>query len=592
MDAYGLKWPDGVDELTVECSMCRRGGYVDSGSVLLGMGYQHHFRRVVSLLIPGFWWNTYSETLLEAWCNHNYIGVAGPASTGKTWVISAFAYATFFIWPEGTGILMSSTSLEGLRMRVWAAMMDVLKRVKKRYPEAPGHVVNYCRRIYAYEPDRAAIEDPRDCIIGIACKDDGGKWKGLGQYAGFKNHRVIGIFDEASMMPRSFWDSASNLSKNPSFKFVAMGNPLSLTDALGVICEPAKEDGGWEGYQEEARTRVWRTRMPGGVAVQLSGLDSPNFRYDKGLNPYPRLITPEAIERDREYYGADSWQYKAMNLGVFPKSESSRRVISRALCESNGAFERPVWSGLTRTWDCVGADISYTPDHGDRSVVVRLRIGDDKDGRRIMAVMDVTVIPVASNKGVTAEQQVAVWVKDYCERNGIPPERFGLDSTGRSSVVSELSKIWSPKIQAIEFGDRPSDRPATADGPRLESELYGKRVSALWFAWRNVISHGQMRGLPEEVFKEGEMRERVIRISGGASAKEDVEPKADTRARMGRSPDLADALVVAIEVARRNGFVISRQSGRNAVRSGHAGVSGRRHNAFRSAMNRLGLVPA
>lgn len=61
-----------------------------------------------------------------------------------------------------------------------------------------------------------------------------------------------------------------------------------------------------------------------------------------------------------------------------------------------------------------------------------------------------------------------------------------------------------------------------------------------------------MRQLAPEVAEDGSYREWGITKSG----KVDVEPKEKTKERMGRSPDLWDALVVAIEVARRNGFVI------------------------------------
>jgi hypothetical protein len=37
----------------------------------------------------------------------------------------------------------------------------------------------------------------------------------------------------------------------------------------------------------------------------------------------------------------------------------------------------------------------------------------------------------------------------------------------------------------------------------------------------------------------------------------DVEPKEKTKQRMGRSPDLWDSFVVALEVARRRGFMIA-----------------------------------
>jgi hypothetical protein len=90
----------------------------------------------------------------------------------------------------------------------------------------------------------------------------------------------------------------------------------------------------------------------------------------------------------------------------------------------------------------------------------------------------------------------------------------------------------------------------------MEKDAYGKMVTALWFAVRAVIESDQMRGLPNDVMEEGMMREWGINRDG----KVDVETKDKTKLRMGRSPDLFDSLVVAVEVARRCGFQITNSS--------------------------------
>jgi hypothetical protein len=78
-------------------------------------------------------------------------------------------------------------------------------------------------------------------------------------------------------------------------------------------------------------------------------------------------------------------------------------------------------------------------------------------------------------------------------------------------------------------------------------------VTALWYSSRLVVEGKQMRKLPREVAEEGSMREWGISRTGLI----DVEPKEKTKERMGRSPDLWDSLVVAIEIARRHGFEIA-----------------------------------
>lgn len=66
-----------------------------------------------------------------------------------------------------------------------------------------------------------------------------------------------------------------------------------------------------------------------------------------------------------------------------------------------------------------------------------------------------------------------------------------------------------------------------------------------------------MRGLSEDCAREGYMRLWTL-VAGN---KMSVEPKKEMKARLNRSPDLADALVTGIEGARRLGFIIGKDSG-------------------------------
>ena len=878
MNLYGIEW-NTRDEALVEAQLYRNGGYMTVGSKRIGNGPLHHFKRLVSLLCPWFSWNVYSDLMADAWANNGLVGIAGPASCGKTYSAGVFAYAEFFAMPRGTSIIMSSITIEGLRLRVWGAMCEILKRVQERRPGAPGYIVHSERRIYPQEPTDEELRDPRDAIMGIACKvgdnfvgvgcfpagtmvdtitgpvpiekikagdfvlsaigyskvlgtsvrntsvlckvhlSDGrtitctpnhrfftqkgwinaltlsessymlsayesmrivrcrDKWqtsflqsllfsemdaqayarasgaregeiredinlekeleccesgkggvdcvanacisnsgehsiesckdesktdrdemetscegrernrsneggitdhgmvprcvlelpcedqeetrnwisnqlqggccirgseasnrsgrrepffyfeKGEGceegffakgawvdrieieelsdsrsrrnnkadnrvynlhvdghpsysvngllahnSYVGIKNANVIGIFDEVSLMPASFWDAISNLKKNPRTKFVAMGNPKDHYDALGKICEP---DCGWDSLPESTHSRSWKTRA-GGVAIQLSGLDTPNGTASDGskcagLNRFPYLITPEQIEQDKQMYGEDSWQFQMMDLGVFPKSASVRRVITREICEKGNAFGEPLWDGRSATADYVGIDAAYSGVGGDRTPLVHIRTGRDINGVSIVSVVNgplliPTLVGLKDDEGkpVPIEQQIVSYVMDYCRARSIYPSHVGYDSTGRGSLAHAFALIWARDTVPVEFGGLPlDDRKVLAHAEKSERDEYGKMVSALWFAWRNLIVQGQMRKLPMSVFEEGTMREYCITKSG----KTDVEPKEDTKKRLGRSPDLADALCVAIEVARRNGFVVGKATGETVARS-------------------------
>lgn len=386
----------------------------------------------------------------------------------------------------------------------------------------------------------------------------GGTFVGLSNYVGLKNDRVILIADEASLMGRGFLDSVSNLRKNPVFKFVCMGNPKETTDALGIAAEPAAEAGGWSGYDPTPKTQVWKTRARNGWGIQLCGYDSPNYDYPRGLNPYPGLITPEQIENDLAYYGESSLQFSMMNLGIMPRDASSRRVITKLLCEQRMAFDAPVWSG--ETIRLASLDPAYKGIGGDRCVLTPLKMGKDTNGKWQLAFDGPQVmVPLDGGSRETSEDQIVRFCMEWCTSRGIAADHFALDATEAGTLVSSFCQIWSPSIVAITFGGAPPDRLIRSGDTKKENEAYGKMVSALWFASYYVIEAGQLRGAPVEAVDEAAMREWKVNNNQSARRKDpviDVEPKKDMKKRMGRSPDLWDSFVAGLELARRLGFVI------------------------------------
>ena len=85
---------------------------------------------------------------------------------------------------------------------------------------------------------------------------------------------------------------------------------------------------------------------------------------------------------------------------------------------------------------------------------------------------------------------------------------------------------------------------------------FSKYVSELWFFTRYVVEAKQAKQLTEELIKDGTAREWTM-TKGNLV---DVEPKDQTKKRMGRSPDIYDAFVVAVEGARRYGFIVTKMA--------------------------------
>jgi hypothetical protein len=161
-----------------------------------------------------------------------------------------------------------------------------------------------------------------------------------------------------------------------------------------------------------------------------------------------------------------------------------------------------------------------------------------------------------------AEDQIAEYCKAEMEKDGVGPENFFFD--GRGSLATRLAALWSPKVNAVEFGGRPTTRPVSndifvnePDGQRRlkrADEHYSKFVSELWLSARYAIESDQIRGLTLDIILDGAPREWK-KVAGDRI---EVEPKKDMKKRTFKSPDFFDMFVTGIEGARRRGFQIQR----------------------------------
>lgn len=560
-----LPWKNN-DRFLIESEMVRRGGMVRGE----GMGLAHHFKCAMAALWPHLDWydrcplqSQWSHLLVENFITEDQVAVLGPASSGKTYISAAFGLAYLWVWPQDTTVMTSTTTKDALDYRIFGSLTELFKEARKIRPWLEGHMVASKHRMpmkpVESDDDDDDLMDKRDGVIGIACKL-GDRWVGMSNYVGLKNKRVLLIADEAHLMAPGFLDSVANLRKNPTFKLFALGNPKDMLDPLGKAAEPASEIGGWNGYAGEKKTSVWRTRS-GGVAIQLCGTDTPNAAYGTGLNPFKAIITPEDIERDLREYGEDSLQMAMMNYGIMPKAGSSKRVIDIQICERNKAFNEPVWQDIDDLVHVAGLDAAYSGTGGDRCVFTHLVFGHDIHGKQLLSFAEPQmIVPINPSLRVEPEVQIAQWVMGACIERKIKPSNFGLDSTGRGTLVSALARLWSPAVIPIEFGGLPDDdRSVSATDTRTEYEVYGKRVTALWYATRLIAEAGQFRRVPMDAVEEAQMREWMVTNNrrGGDAPLIDVEPKDKMKKRISRSPDLWDSACVAVEVARRLGFQIA-----------------------------------
>jgi len=560
------------NDLMWEMEAIRRGGrWYDAQKKTQGLGLAEHYKNACRLIWPQLDWHRWVDL-----CNTEIrrpgakvTVIMGAGSTGKTCVSGWQYLLEYYCRPDDTLVLISSTDMRGLELRVWGEIKMLHEKAVQKFPWLPGYLIDskHCITTDELEEDeiteRIRTRDLRKGVIGIPTVQ-GNKNVGLGKWQGIKQKHIRLIADDCTAMSNTFLSAFANLNSTADFQAIVLGNPDDTLDPLGIAAEPKD---GWGNHMEPDKTAVWDTKFFAGRCVNLVGTDSPNFDYPKNQPPrYPYLVSHKKILETLSAFQPDSFEYFSQCVGVMKIAGLAKRVITRDLCQEFNAGTGCIWDGQKPLIKIAGLDASYG---GDRMPLGHIEFGRCVDGKTRIKIYPPKLVSlkVKTSVPMDAETQIAIQVEEYCKANDIPAENFFHDSTGRGSLGTALARVWSASCNPVEFGGVPTKRPVSNDvfiydkekagSKRLQrcDEFYHNFVTELWYSIRFAIEADQIRGLPEDVMNELCMRRFEVK-----NDKRKVEPKDKFKEQYGFSPDLADWLAICVEGARRKGFIISKLS--------------------------------
>lgn len=560
---YGVEWPLLLSPITVEIECIKSGGrWQLSNGDWAGEGNFFHYRRLQSLLWPEDVHHRWSDLMLKEILENRMTCILGCKDSGKTHVaLAKFGLTDYLCFPQITLVMVTSTDIRGLELRVWGNIKNLFQRAKEIYPSLPGFLID---SKHAIATDNLQIGESRDLRKGLIClpmMTASGSWQGIGKMVGLKQKRRRLLSDELQFCKPSFLESLANLNSG-DFKGVFVGNPIGEGDPLDKVSEPKD---GWGTEGDVKKTTVWDNKFIGGRTINLVGTDSPNFDQSQDPEPkYPFLINQKSIENVVSFYGKDSLQYYSQCLGIRRPGLDARRVINRHLCRQFGVTKAATWLDTQQT-KVYGLDAAYGGAGGDRCVGIRADFGKDITGKLILKLYEPEIIPVSIKHEKLPEDQISEHVKKRCETDNIPADHVFYDSTGRGALGTSFARVWSAYVNPVEFGGKATPRPVSSnfyiyDDKEKERRLkrcdehYSRFVTELWFSVRYIIESGQMREMPESVIDEGCRREwKMVR-----GDKIEIETKTEMKERLNISPDIFDAAVLCCEGARRLGFLIQK----------------------------------
>lgn len=502
-------------------------------------------------------WNPWLARMLQAFLNEKYavrqgnsvfrsIVLTGCAAASKTFSAGLFATAWWSLDPANSIAVLTSTTKDMIRNRVWRVVSHFVKTARDAETGEPvefGRIIDSQMKVVC--DDSTSTNASSISAYAVA---HGETLKAIDNLKGLHAKRMLIVIDEANGTPEAIFHVLPNYRKAcQDLTVVIIGNPSTRLDPHGRAATPLE---GWSTFNEDLLE--WRTKpvpewqLDSGVCLRFDGKDSPNVRLKKTWFPY--IYTYEDWQMAESHAGTYSWW--TMTRGMWPPEGFSSTVFTEQLFTRCGGLEQAPFVFETEGETLAFLDPAFG---GDACVLQFARLGNVA-GRLVLQLIDWFEVPIDPNATAhDVDYQIARRVQQECVVRRVKPHCFGLDATGIGRGVGAiLASEWSNQICYLNWGQAATERPSAQHDGRPAREVYDRYVTEIWFVVRELLEAGQIKGFsPEAVIQ---FCSRLYEMKG---KKYSVEPKDEMRARIRYSPDVADAVAGVCEVARRNGLEIA-----------------------------------
>ncbi len=320
-----------------------------------------------------------------------------------------------------------------------------------------------------------------------------------GAFQGIHARYVLVILDEACGIPEDLWIAADALTTNDDCRMLAIGNPDDSSSHFAKVCAP---------------NSLWHR-------IRISALDSPNFTGEQvPLELAQMLISRGWAEEKRLEWGEDNPVYRAKVLGEFSVDDPGKvvRASDVAACRLHGDTPRtaqellPVELGVD-----VGGGGDETVVRERRGIVAGREWRERSDQPHTIAPM---ILRAIRETGATA-----VKIDEIGVGRGVIGELQNLRGEGRHDA----------SIVAVNVSNTARDD-AQFENVRAE----------LWWEIGRLLSQNRQWDLSRMDNADTTVAQLLEpKWLIGARGRIQIEKKDEIRKRLGRSPDNADALLLA-----------------------------------------------
>ncbi len=254
----------------------------------------------------------------------------------------------------------------------------------------------------------------------------------------------------------------------------------------------------------------------------------------------PGAVSQRSIDNRRAKYGEESPVYQSRVLGMSPEQATDSLIRLSWLEASARRFDaRRVLNLLPSDITGKGVDVANS-EHGDRAC-----IADFADNALIR--LSAFQCPDSNALGRTVKMEM--------DAASLDNQRCGIDAIGvGAGTVNELRRLGRV-VQALNAGGSPMEMvEKLPDGTSREwsgdVNVFKNLRSQMYWQLREDLRTDVI-----DMPKDDELWEELLTPTFVDEPKTIIEPKAEIKARLGRSPDKADAVVMANWVRKRIGIV-------------------------------------
>lgn len=447
--------------------------------------------------------------IAEALRDWRSVGCESGTGTGKSFWMACLILWFLGCW-EGARVFTFAPKEDQLRLYIWMEIGKLWPAFSRQFPQAT--IKDLAIRM------RGGIDESWSAH-GYSVSPKAGEavsTSAAGQHA---EHMLL-VYEETPGIPLAVLEAGENTCTAPHNLRVAIGNPNHRLDPLHRFCTSA-------GVQH----------------VRMSALDHPNV-VTGNATVIPGAVSAISIARRRAKYGETSPVYQSRVRGESPEQASDALIRMEWLEAAHARYEarkasgdlmRVAASGVTGK----GVDVANS-EHGDRGCIVDFT-------ENICVRVDAFPCPDSNALG----RRVVMEMRGDHFTPALAAQRVGIDAIGVGAgtvnecrrlgqVVSALNASAAPMIMA----EKAPDGRTVEWSPDVN--VFRNLRSQMYWQTREDLRLGTI-----DVLRDDELWEELTTPTFVDEPKTIVEPKDEIRARLGRSPDKADAFVMANWVRKR-----------------------------------------